>query len=80
MIDMYSKYDNMDKNGIFYALIFINNHIFACLDCMLSMVLSFTFKVFLMSFLRSFRCLTSSSLHMISIFFSLLLIQLLNTP
>ena len=30
MIDMHSKYNNMHKNGIFYALICINNHICAC--------------------------------------------------
>ena len=30
MIEMHSKYDNMDKNGMFYALICINNHVFAC--------------------------------------------------
>ena len=30
MIDMYSKYDNMHKNRMFYALIFINNHVIAC--------------------------------------------------
>ena len=35
MIEMHSKYDKMHKNGMFYALICINNHIFACLDCML---------------------------------------------
>ena len=29
MIEMHSKYDNMHVNGIFYALICINNHIFA---------------------------------------------------
>ena len=27
MIDMHSKYDNMHKNEMFYALIYINNHI-----------------------------------------------------
>ena len=27
MIDMHSKYDNMHKNGMFYALICIDNHI-----------------------------------------------------
>ena len=36
MIDMHSKYDNMYKNVIFYALICINNHIIACVSCMLS--------------------------------------------
>ena len=36
MIEMQSKYDNMHKNGMFYALIYINNHIFVCQDCMLS--------------------------------------------
>ena len=28
MIDIHSKYDNMDKSGMFYAVICINNHIF----------------------------------------------------
>ena len=36
MIDMHSKYDNMHKNGMFYALICINNHIIACIDFVLS--------------------------------------------
>ena len=36
MIEMHSKYDNMHENGMFYTLICINNHVFACLDCMLS--------------------------------------------
>ena len=30
MIDMHSKYDNMHNNGMFYALIYINNYIIAC--------------------------------------------------
>ena len=29
MIEMHSKYDNIHKNGIFYALISFNNHMFA---------------------------------------------------
>ena len=36
MIEMHSKYDNMHENGIFYAVICINNHVFACEDCMSS--------------------------------------------
>ena len=36
MIDMHSKYDNMHKNEIFYALIYINNHIITCINGMLS--------------------------------------------
>ena len=36
MIGMHSKYDYMHKNVIFYALIYINNHIIACSNCMLS--------------------------------------------
>ena len=31
MIDMHSKYDNMHKNEIFYALIYINNFIIICI-------------------------------------------------
>ena len=38
MIDMRSKYDNMHKNGIFYALICINNHIVACVNYVLSII------------------------------------------
>ena len=30
MIDMHSKYDNMHTNGMFNALICINNHVIAC--------------------------------------------------
>ena len=37
MIDIHSKHDNMHKNGIFYALIFINNHIITSIDGMLSL-------------------------------------------
>ena len=36
MIDIHSKHDNMHKNGMFYALICIKNHIITCIDCMLS--------------------------------------------
>ena len=30
MIEMHSKYDKMHTNGMLYALICINNHVFAC--------------------------------------------------
>ena len=36
MIDMHSEYDNMHKNGIFYASICINNRIIVYVNCMLS--------------------------------------------
>ena len=36
MLDMHSKYDNMNTNGIFNALICINNHVNSCIKCMLS--------------------------------------------
>ena len=36
MIDVHSKQDKMYKSVIFYALIFINNHIITCIDCKLS--------------------------------------------
>ena len=36
IIDMHSKYDNMRKNEIFYALICINNDIITCLNWTLS--------------------------------------------
>ena len=36
MIDIYSKYDNMHKNEMFYVLIMINNHIITSINCMLS--------------------------------------------
>ena len=36
MIDIYSKHDNMHKNGMFYALICFNNHIIFCINYMLS--------------------------------------------
>ena len=39
MIDMYSKYDNMHKNEMFYTLIFINNHVIIDINCMLSITL-----------------------------------------
>ena len=34
---MHSKYDNMYKNVMFYALICIYNHIIVCINCMLSL-------------------------------------------
>ena len=38
MIDIHPKYDNMHKNGMIYALIFINNHIIININCMLSTI------------------------------------------
>ena len=35
MIYMDSKYDNMHKNEIFYALICNNNHVVISINCML---------------------------------------------
>ena len=35
MIDIHSKYDNMHKNGIFYALIYFNDHVKSCINFML---------------------------------------------
>ena len=40
MIDIYSKHDRMQRNGMFYDLICINNHIILCINYMLSLVLS----------------------------------------
>ena len=34
---MHSKYDNIHKNGMFYALICINNLIIVSIGCMLSL-------------------------------------------
>ena len=36
MIDKSHKYDNMHRNEIIYALIYINNHVLSCLISMLS--------------------------------------------
>ena len=38
MIDIHSKHDNMHENGMFYALICIQNHTISRIDCMLLMV------------------------------------------
>ena len=38
MIDMHSKYDNMHKNGMFYALIYINNHVINSINFILSFI------------------------------------------
>ena len=35
-LDMYSKYDHMHKNVMFYVLIYINNHVVTSISCMLS--------------------------------------------
>ena len=39
MIEMHSKYDNMHTNGMFNALICINNYVNLCVNCMLSNVM-----------------------------------------
>ena len=39
MIDIHLKHDNMHKNGMFYALIYINN-IISCINYMLSISFS----------------------------------------
>ena len=36
MIDLHSKHDNMHKNEIFYALVYINKDIISCINFMLS--------------------------------------------
>ena len=41
MIDMHSKYDNMQKNEMFYDLIFTNTHVIISISCMLSEHLEF---------------------------------------
>ena len=41
MIDMPSMYDNMHKNGMFYALICINNHVIINLNCISSSTLGY---------------------------------------
>ena len=38
MIDMHSKYDIKYENEMFYALIWINNHIITCINFMLSYI------------------------------------------
>ena len=35
VIDIYSNNDNMHRNGMFYALICINNHKISCINWML---------------------------------------------
>ena len=35
MIDMHSKYDNVHKNQLFYALIWLNNYKINIINCML---------------------------------------------
>ena len=45
MIDMHSKYDNMHKNRIFYALIFININKITSINYMLSVTLSTRFPL-----------------------------------
>ena len=37
-MDMHLKYDNMHENGMFYALICINNHVSICINFMLSRI------------------------------------------
>ena len=40
MIEMYLKYDNMHTYEIVNALIYINNHVNSCINCMLALLLS----------------------------------------
>ena len=42
MIDIHSKYDNMHKNEIFDAIIYINNQIITIINCTLSNALAQT--------------------------------------
>ena len=35
MMNMHSKYDNMHRNGMFYAFIDINNHVIVSISCRL---------------------------------------------
>ena len=53
---MYSNYDNMHKNEIFYALICINNQIISCLNYILSKrkYFSYSLKIILFYFLSMF--------------------------
>ena len=39
MIDIHSKYDNMQENEILCVLIYINNHVIICINCMLSVTI-----------------------------------------
>ena len=51
---MHSKYDNIHKNRILYALIFINNHIIMCIKCILSIVVLID-KPFAKGFLDQYK-------------------------
>ena len=69
MIYMQSKYDKMHKNGIFYALTWINNHIISRVNFMLSIVppLGENVKFIDTSFINSlpnFHGLTSKNTYM----------------
>ena len=41
MVEMHSKYDNININRIFNALNDINNHVNSCINCMLSCNIQF---------------------------------------
>ena len=47
MIDKHSKYDNMHKNGMFNALICINNHTISSISCMLSWSIELKYHIYL---------------------------------
>ena len=53
---MHSKYDNMHMNGMFYALICINNYIITSLSCMSlgGELISLSIYVFLTTFMNFF--------------------------
>ena len=54
------KHDNMHKNGIFFALICINNHISTSINCMLSYGVSFLVSFFYFLFIPRVVCKTPS--------------------
>ena len=68
MIDMHSKYDNMHKNGMINALVWINDHIITIINCMLSITIlityspSFTFLYTSLFFFLFFLSFSSSLL------------------
>ena len=67
MMDIYSKYDNMNTNGIFYTLICINNVINSNINCMLSETISLVVHLNSMCVLLLIAVNHGLSLHQLDI-------------
>ena len=64
-MNMHSKYDNMHRNGMFYVLIFIDNHVIKSISCVLSSF-SLTYDDLHLP-IALYKCMYAHTLHPISL-------------